>query len=140
MKVVSAGASLRRLRGTMRNLKARNCACEIVRPKAARSRCPCTTPANVAIAIRASIPAAGYVSAATPGVMEEFPQDAIFSCLNRHENGDWGDLSDDDKHANRDTLDYGARILSSYNVRGDKIWIITDAERENTTIMLPSAY
>jgi len=63
MKVVSPGASLRRLRGTMRNLSARNCACEHVRPKAARSRCPCTTPANVAMAMSASIPATGYVNA-----------------------------------------------------------------------------
>ena len=77
---------------------------------------------------------------ASPGVMEEFPHDVIISCLNRHENGDWGDLTEEDKQANYDALESGARIFSSYNIRGDKIWIITDAERETTTITLPSEY
>lgn len=77
---------------------------------------------------------------ATPRVMEEFPHDVIISCLSRHENGDWGDLTEDDKQANQDALATGARIISSYNIRGDKLWIITDAERETTTITLPSEY
>ena len=77
---------------------------------------------------------------ATPGTSEEFPRDVILSCIDRHARGDWGDLSEYDIQANNDAILNGGRLLSSYNIRGDKLWIITDAERETTTICLPEEY
>ena len=77
---------------------------------------------------------------ATPSALEEFPRDVVMSCIDRHAGGDWGDLDEYDTLANNDALLQGGRILSSYNIRGDKLWIITDAERETTTICLPSEY
>jgi len=67
-------------------------------------------------------------------------EDAV-SCLNRHEQGDWGDLDDDDKDANAEALREGLRLLSAYTDRnGTRLWIITEWDRSVTTILLPEDY
>ncbi len=61
--------------------------------------------------------------------------------LHRHATGDWGDLSAEDRQANDDSLASGARLLSSYRTsRGTRIWIITEADRSATTLLLPEEY
>jgi hypothetical protein len=75
----------------------------------------------------------------TRGV-EEFPEDFVKSCLNRHSNQDWGDLCSEDKKANDNAVKHGGRVLSSYELRGDKLWIITEADRSVTTILTPDEY
>ena len=61
--------------------------------------------------------------------------------LIRHRQGDWGDLDEDDIKANRAALHYGTRLLSSYTISADrKLWIITEADRSSTTLLLPEAY
>jgi len=61
--------------------------------------------------------------------------------LSRHQRGDWGDLGDDDKESNELALIHGARLLSAYNVAPDlRLWIITEADRSATTILLPEDY
>ncbi len=61
--------------------------------------------------------------------------------LRRHVTGDWGDISPEDRHANDDALASGARLLSSYRTSlGIKIWIITEADRSATTLLLPDEY
>jgi hypothetical protein len=62
--------------------------------------------------------------------------------LSRHLRGDWGDdLCQDDKTENELSLKEGFRLLSSYNVTdGKKLWIITEADRSVTTLLLPSEY
>ena len=62
--------------------------------------------------------------------------------LQRHRRGDWGDLSDHDIQANNRALVQGERLLSSYALPGNggKIWIITEADRSVTTLLLPSEY
>jgi hypothetical protein len=70
--------------------------------------------------------------------------------LHRHLKGDWGDLEDEDKSENDLALKAGdLRIFSSYKLSKDdvelldgekKIWIITEADRSATTILLPSDY
>jgi len=61
--------------------------------------------------------------------------------LKRHANGDWGDLCDDDSEENTLALQTGTRLFSAYNVNDElKIWIITEADRSVTTILLPSDY
>ena len=61
-------------------------------------------------------------------------------CLYRHRCGDWGDLSKEDKHMNDWGVEVGGRILSAYELFGTKIWIITEADRSYTTILLPEEY
>ena len=66
--------------------------------------------------------------------------------LDRHVQGDWGDVCEEDKQLNEQALIDGSRILSSYTtLRGVKLWIITEAADDNgkrmaSTILLPSEY
>jgi hypothetical protein len=61
--------------------------------------------------------------------------------LARHESGDWGEVDEHDRKANDYAAERGERVLSAYTLRtGEKIWIITEADRSNTTILLPSEY
>lgn len=62
--------------------------------------------------------------------------------LARHIHGDWGDLPVEDATANELALLTGKRLLSSYNLLDGKgkVWIITEADRSVTTILLPDEY
>ena len=61
--------------------------------------------------------------------------------VGRHLLGDWGDMCHEDKRANEDALKSGARIFSSYLLKsGEKVWVITEADRSATTVLLPSEY
>jgi len=61
--------------------------------------------------------------------------------LARHANGDWGEVDEPDRKANEYAVEHGLRVLSAYKLRtGQKIWIITEADRSKTTILLPSEY
>ena len=65
----------------------------------------------------------------------------LASYMRRHHCGDWGDLCEEDKQANESALADGTRILSCYRVGGGKrIYIITEAGRAMTTILLPEEY
>ena len=70
----------------------------------------------------------------------EFPPAFLASCLERHASRDWGDLDAEDKRANDAAVKHGGRVLSAYTLRGDKIWIITEADRSVTTILTPDEY
>jgi hypothetical protein len=64
-----------------------------------------------------------------------------FRYLQRHAHGDWGELDADDVQENEFSLTYGLRLLSAYSLAdGTRIWIITEADRSVTTILLPSEY
>jgi hypothetical protein len=60
--------------------------------------------------------------------------------LDRHQSGDWGDVPPADAAENRRSLRYGWRILSSYQVGSCRIWIITEADRSSTCLLLPEDY
>jgi len=61
--------------------------------------------------------------------------------LVRHMCGDWGELSEEDRQENELSWCEGFRILSAYHTRlGEKLWIISEADRSATTILLPSEY
>lgn len=65
----------------------------------------------------------------------------ILQSLRKHANGDWGDLDEEDKQENEFSLGEGFRILSAYKYRdGEKIWIITEADRSVTTVLFPEEY
>ncbi len=63
----------------------------------------------------------------------------------RHQAGDWGELDEFDKRQNRQALKEDLRILSAYNIpvaggETERIWIITEADRSITTVLLPEEY
>jgi hypothetical protein len=61
--------------------------------------------------------------------------------LERHAAGDWGEVDEADKRENELSLREGFRLLSAYrSERGDRFWIITEADRSVTTILLPDEY
>lgn len=61
--------------------------------------------------------------------------------LARHQKGDWGDVCEDDRQENELSVKEGFRILSAYKTDRDvKIWMITEADRSSTTVLLPSEY
>ena len=56
-----------------------------------------------------------------------------------HVNGDWGDMPEEDKQENEFSIQHGFRIFSAYTTSaGERIWIITEADRSATTILLPT--
>ena len=79
----------------------------------------------------------------TPGALAllEHINKSPAELLLRHLSGDWGDLCQEDKTENELSLKYGSRLLSSYQVTDtEKIWIITEADRSVTTLLLPDEY
>jgi len=80
---------------------------------------------------------------ATPGALEALgrAKESPLPYLGRHQRGDWGDLDDRDKKANEEALKHGARLLSAYTLSTQKrMWIITEADRSYTTLLLPDEY
>jgi glycine cleavage system aminomethyltransferase T len=80
---------------------------------------------------------------ATPGAIEALAvsgQNAA-EFLDRHVRGDFGDLDAEDKQSNLDAIREDARILSAYVLTGgERLWIITEADRSSTCCLLPSEY
>ena len=77
----------------------------------------------------------------TPAAKKQVHLPDALKALIRHQNGDYGDLSEDDKAANREALATGDRLLSAYNDRnGVRFWIITEADRYCTTVLMPEDY
>ncbi len=60
--------------------------------------------------------------------------------LTRHLCGDWGVLGPHDRRENERALRTGARLFSAYETHWGRIWIITEADRSSTCILLPSEY
>ena len=61
--------------------------------------------------------------------------------LEKHQSGDWGEICEDDRQENELSVKEGFRILSAYKTaNGEKIWVITEADRNSTTILLPCEY
>jgi hypothetical protein len=85
---------------------------------------------------------------ATQGVMATVPHARRIECLARHARGDWGVISDEDEGLNDEALEQGNRILSVYSIspiqpstnRKNRFWIITEADRSVTTLLLPDEY
>ena len=83
---------------------------------------------------------------ATPGALEalgsgESERSAnLYALLARHVSGDWGDLTEEDRRENDLSIERRLRILSSYDVEGTKVWIITEADRSSTCVLLPEEY
>jgi hypothetical protein len=81
---------------------------------------------------------------ATPGALAALGKagQTPLEFLSRHVCGDWGELDEDDRRENQLSLERGFRLLSSYrtSVCDTKVWVITEADRSVTTILLPDEY
>jgi hypothetical protein len=79
---------------------------------------------------------------ATPGALKLLSEIGVhpFDYLARHATGDWGELCAFDRRQNEIALREGLRVLSSYDVLAGRVWIITEADRSVTTILLPEEY
>ena len=79
----------------------------------------------------------------TPGALDalvDAGQDPM-EFVARHQSGDWGELGAEDKQENEYSLQHGFRLLSAYTLRtGERIWVITEADRSATTLLLPEEY
>ena len=79
---------------------------------------------------------------ATPGALKalrEAGEDPL-RYLSRHASGEWGDLDAHDVRENGRALKNGRRILSSYTIGERHVWVITEADRSATTLLLPEEY
>lgn len=76
----------------------------------------------------------------TPGAQAAFSREEVFSAVARHRQGDWGTLCKEDCRRNNSALRNGGRIFSAYQYHEEKLWIITEADRSATTILLPHEY
>jgi hypothetical protein len=79
---------------------------------------------------------------ATPGALETIlgAGGDPFAYIARHASGEWGDLCGFDHRQNEIALRDGYRVFSSYDVPAGKVWVITEADRSVTTILLPEEY
>lgn len=88
---------------------------------------------------KASFPLGHLV--ATPNALANLSRSDIWRALRRHVTGDWGDVCGEDREANNQALRQGSRLLSVYHgENGTKFWIITEADRSATTVLLPEDY
>ena len=80
---------------------------------------------------------------ATPGAVRLLAEklEPAVHYLIRHQSGDWGEkLCSEDRNLNDRAVATGGRLLSAYDVGGEKLWIITEADRSATTMLLPEEY
>lgn len=79
----------------------------------------------------------------TPGasVALEKAHTDLQTVVARHVTGDWSEMAETDQQANRRAVREGRRVFSAYRLSsGVKLWIITDADRSETTLLLPDEY
>lgn len=79
--------------------------------------------------------------AATATALAATTNSEVMAALMRHVTGDWGEISREDALANENALIHSNRLLSTYRTTaGRKFWIITEADRSVTTVLLPGDY
>jgi len=77
----------------------------------------------------------------TPNALDTLHPEDVREALARHARGDWGDCGKEDAAENEFALGKHLRLFSVYQDRtGQKFWIITEADRSATTILLPEDY
>jgi hypothetical protein len=77
----------------------------------------------------------------TPNARNILAHEDINTALERHNAGDWGEVNSSDRQSNDNAVKRGGRILSAYiSSNGDKFWLITEADRSSTTVLMPDDY
>lgn len=95
----------------------------------------------VLILLNAKFPLGQVVT--TPGALAALEQaeQSPLEFLARHASGDWGELDEHDWQENEFSLSRRLRLLSAYRTKlNDKLWVITEADRSATTLLLPAEY
>ena len=78
---------------------------------------------------------------ATPNALGRLSQHDMLRGLQRHSAGDWGEVEDQDRQANDAALTNGRRLLSVYHSEKQvRFWMITEADRSVTTVLMPEDY
>jgi hypothetical protein len=78
---------------------------------------------------------------ATSNALKRVEMGVIAEALHRHEKGDWGEVCEEDRKENELSVQEGFRILSAYSSQsGERFWIITEADRSVTTVLMPEDY
>jgi hypothetical protein len=80
---------------------------------------------------------------ATPGALKALAVAQVEprALLARHRGGDWGEIPPEDARENRRSLEHGWRVISSYPLStGARVWVLTEADRSATTLLLPEEY
>lgn len=105
----------------------------MVAPNEPTTPTPSTGPAKFPLGRTVATPAALTA-------LEEAGQDPA-ELLQRHQSGDFGDVSASDRAANEAAVEQGERVFSAYLLTtGTKVWVITEADRSATTLLLPDDY
>ena len=77
----------------------------------------------------------------TPNALSQLTQEDILTGIRRHQAGDWGDVVENSRLANERALIERTRLFSVYHAaNGIKFWLITEADRSATTVLLPEDY
>jgi len=77
----------------------------------------------------------------SPGAQEVLTHEDVMLALGRHCRGDWGEVCAADREENDLSVREGFRLLSAYQSKsGQKFWVITEADRSVTTVLLPAEY
>ena len=77
----------------------------------------------------------------TPNALDTLVAEDLHAAIQRHHCGDWGDVDPHDRKENERALKQGNRLFSVYHDRAKtKFWIITEADRSSTTVLLPEDY
>lgn len=77
----------------------------------------------------------------TEAVAAAVPADELLKAVERHAAGDWGLLDQNDWENNDKALREGGRLFSRYqSSAGQKFWVVTEADRKVTTVLLPEDY
>jgi hypothetical protein len=77
----------------------------------------------------------------TANAVEQLTREDVLQAIGRHQAGDWGDVSEADQTKNELALKEGHRPWSVYHAAsGRKFWLITEAGRRTTTVLLPEDY
>jgi hypothetical protein len=76
----------------------------------------------------------------TVEAFERVGADGISKMLSRHVSGDWGDVCTDDAQANTDAVRNGDSIHSFYKFGDDMVYVITEWDRSNTTVLMNYEY
>ena len=81
------------------------------------------------------------ITTKTWGVAQKLQDNELNELLVRHQYGDWSEMEEVDRKENEYAVKRRLRIFSSYTVKsGDRVWVITEADRSATTILLPEEY
>ena len=77
----------------------------------------------------------------TPSAFElELEHGIITDALLRHLDCDWSEMAPEDAALNRYAVEHGGRVFSAYQYDQHRIWVITEADRSMTTVLLPDEY